>query len=115
MKLAVIIAIFFVVTSTSVAVNIVKKPIFNGARRLETKFFAQIPNFEGLPSKIVGIVSQGSDLYVTTSSSGGLIYKIQRNGNINLWFNAAAVIKQRTGRNMNFANAQHGGKLERYF
>lgn len=90
-------------------VNPVKKPILDGDRTIQTRFFAQIPNYNGWPSQIVAIISQGSDLYISTSSSGALIYKVSSSGKVSLWFDVDSAVRQHTGRKINIDNPQHGG------
>lgn len=96
-------------TSAQMDVNPVEKPIFDGRLQIHTRFHAQIPNYLGQPSRIVAIVSQGSDLYISTSTSGALIYKIDQSGNVSLWFDVAAAVHGSTGRKINFVNSRHGG------
>lgn len=95
--------------STNITVNPVSSPVKEGPVLIHTRFFAQIPDYGGRPSRIVGIVSQNSNLYVTTSSSGGFIYKVNPNGSVRLWFNVARAIFQKTGRKLSIYNRQHGG------
>lgn len=90
-------------------VNPVQLPILDGNRSILTRFYAKIPDFGGELSRIVAFVNQGSDLYVSTSTSGGLIYKIDQNATVTLWFDVATAILRNTGRRMNVQNLQHGG------
>lgn len=90
-------------------VNVVKTPIRKGSRNIVIKPFAQIPTFNGKPAKIVAIVNQGKYLYVTTSSTGGYIYRIDEKGNVMLWFDVTAAVFAQTGRNISFVSGIHGG------
>lgn len=91
-------------------VNPVSQPILNGSLRINTRLFAQIPSYNGQPSRIVAIVSYGPDLYISTSTSGALIYKVDNSsGTVSLWFDVASAVRQSTGRNINSDNLQHGG------
>lgn len=83
--------------------------IYPGKLPIHIRAFAQLPPFRKKPSRIVGITAQGSDLYITTSTSGGLIYKINKCGVTKLWTNIQARMLEDSGRNLNCDNAQHGG------
>lgn len=90
-------------------VNVVTAPIQKGTRKVYTKFFAQIPDYEGKPSKIVGITNNGRYLYVTTSSTGAYIYRVDEKGRVQLWFDVAKAVHSHTGRNISVTNGIHGG------
>lgn len=89
-------------------VNPVKKKILNGVKPVHFRFFAKIPDFQNRPSGILAMVPLGSDLYVTTGASGGLIYKVGPTGSVSMWFNVAAAMKAK-GHPMNIKNSRHGG------
>lgn len=83
-------------------------PIQTGSLSIATKKFAKIPNFQGSASRIVGISSFRSDLYVTTSVSGGFIYKITSSGRVSLWMNVNRALLQ-INRKLDFSNRIEGG------
>ncbi|PXF49564.1 HHIP-like protein 1 [Gracilariopsis chorda] len=90
-------------------VNSVKSPIINGNRVVQTRLFAQIPDWNGKPARVNFITSHGPDLYVCTDTTGGLIYKVTPWGQVSMFFNVADAIFRTTGRRMSFANRIHGG------
>lgn len=89
------------------AANPVSKPILPGDD-VSVKRFAKIPNFGGRGSRIVSTTNFGGDLYVCTSTSGGLIYKVTTSGQVSLFFNAAGAMSY-NGQPMDTTNLQHGG------
>lgn len=90
-------------------VNPITTPVRSGVRQVVVSSFAQIPEYEGSGSKIVGMTPLGLDLYVCTSTSGGLIYKVDQNGNVSLFFDVANAMLQSTGRSLSVSDAVHGG------
>lgn len=96
--------------------NPITKPILTGRRIIHITKFAQIPDFispntgKKRPSRLVGLTSYGSSVYVTTSTSGAYIYKIPLSTRKPiLWANIQSAVLQDTGRNVNCETAQHGG------
>lgn len=83
--------------------------IYRGALPIHIRPFAQIPLFRGRGSRLVGLVSHGSKIYVTTSTSGAYIYQVDLGGNVKLWANIQKAVLAATGRNVNCVSAQHGG------
>lgn len=73
------------------------------------KKLAKVPDFKKKGSRLVGITHLGPDLYVTTSTSGGYIYKIEPNGKVSLWFDVATQLKAETGRVLDCRSGIHGG------
>lgn len=90
-------------------VNPVKRRIIPGKIVIRTKRFAELPRIDGKPAKIVGIVSFHRNLYVTTSTAGGLIYKVNHLGQVMLWLNVSNAVWRKTGRKINMENRRHGG------
>lgn len=87
--------------------NPVSAPILNG-RTVSVRKFAKIPDFSGRASRLISTVNFKGDLYVCTSSSGGLIYKVTKSGSVSLFFNVAAAMAA-DGNPMDITNLQHGG------
>lgn len=83
--------------------------IYQGQLPIHIRHFASIPPFRNQASRIVGIVSFGSSLYITTSTSGGYIYRINPAGYVSLWMNVQERMLTDSGRNLNCDSAQHGG------
>lgn len=79
-----------------------------GSHNIVTKKYAKIPNFEGKPSRIVGITGWDNKLYVCTSVSGGIIYEVSKKGIVKPWFNVGAAMSK-SGRSIEFQNVVHGG------
>lgn len=73
------------------------------------KQFAQIPDYNGVPSRINSFTTHARNFYVCTETSGGLIYKISPSGKVSRFFDVAAAIRKSTGRAMSFSNSVHGG------
>lgn len=84
------------------------KAIKKGTRIIQTRKYAKIPDYRGGPARIVGITSFGRDLYVTTSVSGGFIYKVSSTRKVSLWFNVASALKS-NGIQLDFSNKIEGG------
>lgn len=85
----------------------IRKPDENG-RKFSVRKFAKIPNFAGRPSNIVSTVHFQGNLYVCTSTSGGMIYKVTTAGVVSLFFNVMAAMASQ-GTPMDITNGQHGG------
>lgn len=83
--------------------------IYRGRLPIHVRPFAQIPIFRGVGSRLVGLVAQGPNIYVTTSTSGALIYEIDLGGNVKLWANIQKAVLEGSGRNVNCVSSQHGG------
>lgn len=83
--------------------------ITKGFRQIHTKVFAQIPDFGGRSSRIVGITQWRQNLYVTTSTSGAFVYKVNMAGKVTLWLEVQEVVHQNTGHDVDCVNSQHGG------
>lgn len=81
----------------------------NGFKQIHTVAFAQIPDFMGKPSRIVGITSWKQNLYVTTSSSGALIYKVNMKGKVTLFAEVQKIVNGNTGHDVDCVNSKHGG------
>lgn len=82
-----------------------------GKKVIRTVKYAQIPKYQGKAASIVGITSFKNDLYVCTSVSGGLIYKVSptpRGPKTSVWFNVASALKN-NGRTLDFSNRIEGG------
>lgn len=76
---------------------------------MHVRRFAKIPNHRtGRPSKIQSITNLGNYLYVCTGTSGGLIYKVSMKGDVSLFFDVNAGMREAKGREMEFTSA-HGG------
>lgn len=77
--------------------------------------YAQIPDFkspttnQSRASRLTGLTSYNGNVYVTTSTSGALIYRVFSNGFSYVWGNIQRVVLRDTGRNVNCETAQHGG------
>lgn len=80
-----------------------------GKRPVHMRKFAKIPNFKGIGSKIVGMTGWKSDLYVTTSTSGGYVYKVTSAGRVSLWLDVGKRLKAETGRILDCRSGIHGG------
>lgn len=89
-------------------VTVPVKRIKAGSVKIMTRRFAQLPRYNGKPSKIVSMTAQGDSLYVSTSVSGGRIYKVSKTGAVSLWFDVLAAMKKK-GRKLNMDNFIHGG------
>ena len=85
------------------------KPIIRSSFEVHVEKYAQIPDFGGRASRIVGIIRHGSSLFVTTSSSGGIIYRISKGRVVSKWFDVNQAMQRSTGRPMDFSNKVHGG------
>lgn len=84
---------------------------FKGKKVIRTVKYAQIPKYQGKPASIVGITSLKKDLYVCTSVSGGLIYKVSptpKGPRTTVWFNVTEALKN-NGRALDFSNRIEGG------
>lgn len=90
-------------------VNPLQKEVVQGRRIFATTEFARIPRYNGKASKIVGITSFRQLLFVTTSVSGGMIYKIFPLGTTRPWFNVTEEVFRSTGRTVDVTDAPHGG------
>lgn len=88
-------------------------PIKNIPRQGKLNFhmrrFATLPLFQKRGSRIVGITPWKDDLYVTTSTSGGLVYKVDPAGQATVWFDVANTLKRATGRILDCRSPAHGG------
>lgn len=89
--------------------NPVVRPILRSTFEVHVEDYAQIPDFEGAPSKIVGIVRLGRALYITTSVSGGIIYRISPKKIVSKWFDVNRAMIAANGRPMDFRSNGHGG------
>lgn len=89
--------------------NAITTPILDSDLEVHVQKYASIPDYEGSGSRIVGIVRQSKALYITTSVSGGLIYRISPKGRVIKWFDVDAAIRSSTGRSIAFSNIVHGG------
>lgn len=83
--------------------------IRRGTRQIHMRPFAKIPDFMNEPSRIVGMTRWQNDIYVTTSTSGALIYKVSMNGTASLWFEVQKTVKAATGNDVDCTNTKHGG------
>lgn len=82
-----------------------------GKKVIRTVKYVEIPKYQGKAASIVGITSYKNDLYVCTSVSGGLIYKVSPTPNgpkASVWFNVASALKD-NGRTLDFSNRIEGG------
>lgn len=95
--------------ASATIVNPVDDKIRKSMREVRVRRFAQIPDFDGSPSKIVGMTRLDHSLFVTTSTSGGLIYQVKPDRNVSLWFDVNEAMIESTGRPMSFEQGQHGG------
>lgn len=87
--------------------EVLPKPPF-GNRRIVTRKFAKIPDFNGEPARIVGITGRWGSLYVCTSVSGGVIHRVTSTGGVRAWFNVEAAMEM-MGREVEMRNPYHGG------
>lgn len=79
-----------------------------GTMSLYVRKHAKIPDYEGSASSIVGIIEWKGNLYVTTSVSGGLIYKVSWRGVVEKWFDVNSAMS--AGRRVLETNDKyHGG------
>lgn len=69
---------------------------------------AKIPDYGGKAANIVGLIEWQYNLYVTTSVSGGLIYKVWWNGKVERWFDVKSAMSA-VGRVLETTNDYHGG------
>lgn len=83
--------------------------IATGKKQIHTRFFAQIPDFGGRGSRITGMKIWKTDLYVATSTSGALIYKVTAAGKVSLWCEVQKIVHAVTGNDVDCVNSQHGG------
>lgn len=90
-------------------VNPIPAPILPSNREVHVRSFAQIPRYNGAPAKLIGMTNLGESLYVTTSTSGGRIYRVFPGGRVSLWFDVDEAIRMSTGRSLSFTNRAHGG------
>lgn len=93
----------------STLVNPVDSPVVIGTLEVHIRFFAQIPDYNGDSSWLVGMTPHNGNLFVTTSTSGGLIYEVSMAGDVSLFFDVASAMVQSTGRALNVENTVHGG------
>lgn len=98
----------FVLFSLARGDNAVKAPIRQGTKPVHVRRFAKIPDHNGQPSRIQSITSKGNSLYVCTGTSGGLIYKVSMTGQVSMFFNVDAGLREAKGRQMDYSSA-HGG------
>lgn len=80
-----------------------------GKKEIHVRRFSAIPDFKNIGSKLVGLTPWKDDLYVSTSTSGGYIYKVTSDGVASLWFNVANRLKAETGRILDCRSGIHGG------
>lgn len=104
-----ILLLLVVSVSLVTADNPVKAPIRQGRKQVHVRRFAKIPDWNGQPSRIQSISRRGSDLYVCTGTSGGLIYKVSQNGKVFLFFEVDAAMRSARGREIDYTNSGHGG------
>lgn len=98
------------VAGATAQVNPITRPIRNVSKQVHVRRFAQIPNGrDGRPSRIVGIVPFRKNLFVTTSTSDALIYKVTPAGRAFLWFDVNATVRAQTGRSVSAEDTVHGG------
>lgn len=90
-------------------VNPLKEKILQGKKVLYTTRFAHIPSYQGSGSKIVGITPFKTSLYVTTSVSGGVIYRVYPLGKAKPWFNVSAEVERSLGASVDYTDPPHGG------
>lgn len=79
-----------------------------GTRKLITRKYAKIPDFNGEPSRIVGMTSWKGNLYVCASVSGGVIHRVDRKGKVTPWFDVQSAMRA-LSRNVEMNNNYHGG------
>lgn len=108
-KIFVFLYIFHLLCPILGAVKVESNPIFPGTYDIETRKFARIPNFKGVPPKIVGIVPYADDLFVTTSVSGGRIWKASPSGAVRLWFDVSKSLFRTLSRRIDVRSKAHGG------
>lgn len=78
-------------------------------RALKIRKFAKIPDYNGGPAKIVGMTSWKKHLYVTTSVSGGYVWKINEITKEQvLWLDVKVAMKEK-GRKLLVKEKYHGG------
>lgn len=102
-------ALFSLATCQFPFVNPITAPILPGPRPVYVRKFSRLPSWNGKPPKIVGLVQFLNHLYVTTSTSGGLIYKIDREGKARRWFDVSSAMKVARNRVMDVSSPGHGG------
>lgn len=90
-------------------INPIKIPIIQGNLHLHVRRYAKIPDHNGKTAKIVGITSHRRSLYVCTSVSNGLIYKVDPLRRVSLWFDVSRAMRRNTGRDISTTNRAHGG------
>lgn len=84
------------------------KRITTSKKKILTRPFATIPKYKGKPSKIVSLTSWAGSLYVCTSVSGGLIYKVSSKGKVTLFLDVLKALRSNR-RTLNTENFIHGG------
>lgn len=76
---------------------------------MNTRRFVTIPRFQGRPARVNAIISRGRNLFVVTDTSGSLIYRVDPNARVSLWFDVANAVRVATGREIDETNFVHGG------
>lgn len=90
-------------------VNTVKEKIIRGDLEVITQKFARLPKYEDRYPRIVSLQPFRDSLFVCTSTSGGLIYRISYAGKVSLYFNVSEAVQLSTGRYIDLSNRIHGG------
>mmetsp|Transcript_19084 Transcript_19084/g.26690 ORF Transcript_19084/g.26690 Transcript_19084/m.26690 type:complete len:648 (+) Transcript_19084:95-2038(+) len=76
---------------------------------IHVRKFAELPLYEGEPSRINSISEHNGDIYVSTDRSGSLMYKIDSSGNPTLWFDVANAVITSVNRSIDTTDFVHGG------